>query len=206
MIDTLYVVAVPLALAIVEIFHPMPHDLFQLPLGQWLGVHYAQMFLFPAAALAMAKLVNGIRGPLASIVRIALFVFAVTYVSFDTAAGVVTGELVKAAQASGAPEAWRMAIYTIWEHPIVGGTGPAPALAMMGTVALLVAGMISAVVLKRAGQGWGPVLLMAACPWGLFLFRTHAWPGGPITFGLLSAAAGWTQWEKLRVQNPWVSP
>src|SRR5215471_15770285 len=123
-IDTLCVVAVPLALAIVEIFHPMPHDLFQLPLGRWLLIHYAQMVLFPAVAFAMAKLVSGIRGPLASIVRIALFVFAVTYVSFDTAAGVVAGELVKAAQASGAPETWRMAIYTIWEHPIVGGAGP----------------------------------------------------------------------------------
>jgi hypothetical protein len=193
--ETLFVVGAPLTLAILEVFHPMVHDLFDLPLELWLGIHYAQMFLFAAAALAVAQLLQEQQGLDAWIARLALFVFAVTYVAFDTAAGVVTAELVRIAKASGTPETWRTAVYAIWEHPIIGGTG-SPILAVAGSVALSIAGLAAAVALRRSGRSWGPVVLLAACPFGIALFRTHAWPGGPLTFGLMSLAAAWTQWEK----------
>src|SRR4030095_8201870 len=94
--EMLLCVGAPLLLAIVEIFHPHPHDLLKLDLRAWLFVHYSQILLFPLAALAVAMLVRTQTGAAAMICRVAMFVFGVTYVAFDTVAGLVTGILVKA--------------------------------------------------------------------------------------------------------------
>jgi hypothetical protein len=50
------VVGAPLLLAVVELFHPHPHDLLNLDVDTWLAVHYAQIPLFPLSALAVAAL------------------------------------------------------------------------------------------------------------------------------------------------------
>jgi hypothetical protein len=63
----------------------------------------------------------------------------VSYVAFDTAAGVVIGVLVQAAHAGSAPDAWRPPIQAIWDHAIIGGSSDGtPALAVIGTMAWLV--------------------------------------------------------------------
>jgi hypothetical protein len=56
------VVGSPLLLAVVELFHPYPHDLLNLDVHTWLVVHYAQIPLFPLSALAIAVLVRGQAG------------------------------------------------------------------------------------------------------------------------------------------------
>ena len=98
------IVGAPLILAIVECFHPHPHDLLELDVQTWLWVHYAQIPLFLLAALAVVELVRGRTGIPADICRVAMFVFGVGWVAWDTAAGVATGILVQAAHASGSPE------------------------------------------------------------------------------------------------------
>jgi hypothetical protein len=187
------IVGGPLLLAVLECFHPHPHDLLNLDLHRWLWVHYAQIPLFPLSAMAVAALVRDRAGIAAAVCRVAMFVFAVSYTAFDTAAGVVTGILAKAAHESGTPEAWRVAIDAVWRHPIVGGSpvGPAPFLAVLGAVSLSVGTVAAGVSLKRAGSSWGPVLLLALAGFGLSLFKTHAWPGGPLTFGGLALAGAW---------------
>jgi hypothetical protein len=205
--ETSFVVGAPLSLAILELFHPHPHDLFQLDLRRWLLVHYVQIPLFALAALATVTLVRARAGVAAALCRLAMFLFVVTYIPFDTAAGVVTGVLVKAAQASGRPEAWREPVMAVWTHPIIGGASrPAPILAVAGSVAWSLGTVAAAWAVRRAGSSWMPVLLLAVSGFGLSVFRTHAWPGGPVTFGGLAAAAAWLQWErgrqaKARLQN-----
>src|SRR5262245_58197515 len=108
--DIALVVGAPLMLAVVECFHPHPHDLLDLDVQTWLAVHYAQIPLFPLSALALVTLLRGRGGVAAMLCRVAMFVFAITYTAFDTTAGIVTGILVKAARTSGAPEAWRAPI------------------------------------------------------------------------------------------------
>jgi hypothetical protein len=188
---SLLVIGAPLLLALLEVFHPHPHDLLALDFHRWLLVHYAQIVLFPLAALAMAGLVHGQTGVAAVVCRVAMFVFAVSYVAFDTAAGVVTGVLVEAAHRSSAPEAWRAALDTIWTHPIIGSTPPdsPPLLGALGSVAWSVGAVATAISLKRSGASWLPVLLLAVSSFGIGVFKTHAWPGGPITFGGLGLAA-----------------
>jgi hypothetical protein len=197
MLETGLVVGGPLALGVLELFHPHPGDVFELDLQLWLLVHYLQIPLMPWAALAMTALVRGLPGVAAAICRAGMFVFAVTYVAFDTAAGVVTGVLVKAALATSTPEAWRGAVMEVWTHPILGGSrGTVPLLAVLGGVAWLVGGLAAAVAVRRAGGSWMAVVLLVVSALGLVVFRTHAWPGGPVTFGSLAAAAAWLQWER----------
>jgi len=118
------------------------------------------------------------------------------------AAGVVTGILVQAAHETTTPDAWRDAIDAIWTHPIVGGSPliPAPVLAVAGGVALSVGAVAGALSLKRSGNSWPPVVLLAVSSFGIGIFRTHAWPGGPLTFGGMAIAAGWLLWERARAQ------
>jgi hypothetical protein len=184
------VIGAPLSLAVLEIFHPHPHDLFQLDLRAWLLVHYFQIVLFPLSALAVVVLVTGCAGVAAALCRVAMFVFATSFVAFDTAAGVVTGILLKAAKASGNPEVWQAPVHAIWEHPIMGGApGTTPFLAVAGSVSWLVGGLMAAICIRRKGGSWLPVALLVVSAFSLSVFKTHAWPGGPISFGALALAA-----------------
>lgn len=93
-IETALVVGAPLALAVLELFHPHPHDLWRLDLRAWMAVHYAQILLFPLTALALATLVRHRPGFAAALCRAGAFVFGVTWVAFDSVAGVATGILL----------------------------------------------------------------------------------------------------------------
>lgn len=91
-------------------------------------------------------------------------------------------------------------IDAIWAHPIMGGSPliPAPFLAVLGSVALSVGAVTAALSLKRAGSSWAPTVLLALSSFGISIFKTHAWPGGPLTFGGLAVAGGWLLWERAR--------
>jgi hypothetical protein len=194
---TAFVIGAPLALAVLEVFHPHPYDLLNLPVQRWMVVHYAQIVLFPLVALAEVVLIRGVAGYAAGLCRSAMFVFAVSYVAFDTAAGVVTGVLVQAAHTRGVVEAWRDPVLAVWNHPIVGGSSNgAPALAVIGTMAWLIGGLAASVALRLVGYSWLPVALLVISAFGLIVFRSHAWPGGPVTFGALATAASVVEWQR----------
>jgi hypothetical protein len=197
-LDAVLVVGAPLSLAILELFHPHANDLLKVDVQTWLVVHYLQILLFPLVAVAMVVLVRGRRDIAAALCRVGAFIFGASYIAFDTAAGVVTGILVKAAHVSGSPDAWRAPLDVVWTHPIMGGSPsiPAPFLAVLGSVALSVAAVAAAVSLKRDGSSWGSVVLLSLSSFGIAIFKTHAWPGGPLTFGGLAIASAWLWWER----------
>lgn len=199
-LEAAFTVVAPLALAVLEIFHPHPHDLFHLDLGAWMAVHYLQIIFFPLVAVALALVVRGRRGFAAGLCRVAAFVFGVTWVAFDTAAGVTTGILLQAAQASGSPEAWRAPVMAVWAHPIVGGVASPdaapPLLAVAGSLAWAIGCLAAAFALRRGGSSWSPVALLVISGASFAVFKTHAWPGGPIAFGALAAAAAWLCWKR----------
>jgi hypothetical protein len=204
--------APPLLLAVLECFHPHPQDLLTLGTDRWLFVHYAQIPLFPLVALSIAALLSGCGDITARVSRVALFVFAVSFVAFDTAAGVVTGILAQAAQASSDPAAWRAAIETVWWHPVIGQVrhGHIPSLAAIGAASLSIGTVAAALSLHRAGRAAVPLVLLALSGFGLQVFNTHAWPGGPLTFGGIALAVAWLQWRgersTARASDPPVDP
>ncbi|PWT93490.1 MAG: hypothetical protein C5B55_04430 [Blastocatellia bacterium] len=182
-------VGAPLVLAVLELFHPRPHDLFHMDLHKWMLVHYLQIPLFPLSAYAVVLLVRAAPGVAACIARVAMFVFGITYVAFDTAAGLVTGVLLQAAQTDATTQ-WQPAVMRVWTHPVLGGApGTTPVLAVVGTMAWTIGGLAATWIVWRRKGSWlaGIFLLISAL--ALFIFKTHAWPGGPITFGALAAAA-----------------
>src|SRR4030095_10763146 len=77
----------PLSLAILELFHPIPHDLFHVDLQRWMLVHYLQIVLFPLCALAVIVLARGLTGFAIVLCRVTMFIFAVTYVAFEHSGG-----------------------------------------------------------------------------------------------------------------------
>ena len=191
----IFMILAPATLGALEIFHPHPHDLFYVDLTTWLIVHYAQILLFPLAALAVTMLVRDQNGVVAMVCRVSMFTFAMTYIAFDTAAGVVTGILIKAARHAGMVGPWRPALDAVWTHPIVGGSG-ASLLGVAGAIALSVGTVAAAVARRRAGASWPPVLLLGLSGFGVSVFKTHAWPGGPLTFGGIAIAVAWLLLER----------
>jgi hypothetical protein len=195
MLERTLIVGAPLLLAVIELFHPRPHDLLRLDVKKWLVVHFAQIAFFPLSALAMAWLIRSRTGTAATVSRVALFIFAVGWTAWDSVAGVATGILLRAAHASGSPETWRAAIDAVWLNPIMGGA-PAPLFAIIGAVALSLGAVSAAITLKRAGHSWAPLVLLGISSFGITVFKTHAWPGGPLTFGGIAIASAWLIWEQ----------
>ena len=93
-------------------------------------------------------------------------------------------------------------IDALWFDPVLGGKGftDAPLMGLIGRLALSAGAVAGAISLKRAGHGWLPVLLLAVASFGINVFKSHSWPGGPLTFGGMALAAGWIRWESLRWQ------
>lgn len=189
-----------LVLAVLEVFHPHSHDLLHVDITRWMTVHYAQLLLFPLVAWSQVMLIQRQEGAIASLCRVAMFVFGVAYVAFDTAAGIATGVLMRNAYASVSPEAWRSSVLALWNHAVVGGSSEAaPVLAVIGTMAWLFGTLFAAVVIRGAGHSWRPIVFLAMSAVGLFVFRTHAWPGGPLTFGSFAVAAALVSRENRRL-------
>lgn len=107
---------------------------------------------------------------------------------------------VRVTSAPGATRDYCRPIDAVWSHPIMGGSPliAAPFLAVLGSVALSVGTATAAIALKRTGASWGPVLLLAISGSGIGIFKTHAWPGGPLTFGGIAVAAAWLLWVQNR--------
>lgn len=197
--------APPAFLAVLEIFHPHPgHHLLALDVRTWMTVHYIQVPLFAMSAFSVATVVGRQSGFPAQLCRIAMFVFALCFVVFDTAAGLVVGSLVEAAHASGRPEAWQAPIQVVWTHPVLGGTNH-PLLALVGRLALSIGTLSAAASLYDAGRSWRSALLLALSGCVMYVFPGHSWPGGPLTFGSMAAAIAWVHASRPRMTlDQWV--
>lgn len=88
------VLALPaLALAVAGLFHP--HVLVPATAERWYVVHVAGLGAFPLVGLALATLVRGRHDPLAWLVRVTAFGFAVLYTSLDVVYGVAAGDVTR---------------------------------------------------------------------------------------------------------------
>jgi hypothetical protein len=193
----LVLLGTPLALAILEIFHPKPSDASAaVDQGEWfMWFHIIQVPLIGLIALAVYLLTDGLEGQAVSVSRWAIGVFAVFFSAYDAAAGIGTGYVLNEAQGLTAEEqetVWQL-VKELPELSLPFG------LSIVGTGAWVVALIAAAMALRNAGASKGPFVLLILA--GVFLLGGHPFPFGTLAFGCFFVATallelrsgGWLQ-------------
>jgi hypothetical protein len=181
----------PLVLTILMLFHPSPYDEVAgelLPIaGWWIALHTIVFVLVPFMGGALWMLTAGLEeGVVATLSRVAAVVFALFYAAGDAIAGISAGILARSAEVGALGErAAVAAIETLWADPFK------TLLFDIGRYAWIVALVMAAVALWRAGAPRLPLVLMAL-PAYLVTFD-HAFPFGSLTFGSFFVIAAWIE-------------
>jgi hypothetical protein len=180
----LVLLGTPLALAILEIFHPKPSDASAaVDQGEWfMWFHIIQVPLIGLIALAVYLLTEGLQGQAVSVSRWAIAVFAVFFSAYDAAAGIGTGYVLNEAQGLTAEEQ-----ETVWQLVKDLPDLSLPfGLSIVGTGAWVVALIAAARALRNAGASRGPFVFLILA--GVFLLGGHPFPFGTLAFGCFFVA------------------
>jgi hypothetical protein len=180
----------PLALALLEIFHPeRPTSATEaVEQGVWfMWFHFLQVPLIGLIALAVYLLTDGLEGRAASVSRWSVGVFAVFFSAYDAAAGIGTGYALRNARglSAGGQEAVYEAVKDMPVVSLIFG------LSVVGSLAWVAALVAAALALRRAGASLGPFILLILA--GVFLMGGHPYPAGTLAFGSFFVAAAWLE-------------
>jgi hypothetical protein len=198
MLRRVVLLGTPLALAILEIFHPeQPNSASEaVEQGGWfMWFHFIQVPLIGLIALAVYLLTDGLVGRAASMSRWAVGVFAVFFSAYDAAAGIGTGYALRNAQrlSAGAQEAIYEAVKDMPVVSLIFG------LSVVGTAAWVVGLIGAALSLRRTGASLGPLVLLILA--GVFLLGGHPYPAGTLAFGSFFVAAAWLEFAPGRLSS-----
>jgi hypothetical protein len=195
----LFLVLVPLALAVVLIPHPPGgEDVFEgvsPDANRWLFVHTATLLFFPLLGIAVFWLLNGLKGTAATVSRVALVFFLVFYTAYEVTVGVGTGFLVDYANDLPAAEQAVVAdaIQDYNRNAVL--AEPASVSLIVGFLGWVVSMLAAAVAFRKAGASW-PITILVG---GAALFAIHPPPVGPI--GLVSFVAAAILIERWRARE-----
>jgi hypothetical protein len=184
----LFLVATPLALAVVLWWHPAGgEDVYEGvrdDVGAWLFVHTALLLFTPLLGLAAFLLLSGLKSLAATVSRIAVVFFLVFYTAYETTIGVGTGVLVD--YANGLPAAEQAVVADAIQDYNRNWISADPSVALvLGSLGWVVAMVAAAVALRRAGAGWPVTALVGLAA----LFAIHPPPIGPVGLACFAAAA-----------------
>jgi hypothetical protein len=179
--------APPLALAVLEVFHPAPDVNAEavMEVATWFTVfHVLQLVLIGLVGISVMLLADSLGRAAAWTTRIGLGVFLVVYSAYDAIAGISTGLAMR--NARDLPPAQQEGVWvTVKDWP---GFDPAVfSLNIVGTLGWVVLVGSLALAARRAGASryqWVALGLAA-----LFLMAGHPFPGGTLAFGCLFLAA-----------------
>ena len=177
----------PLALAVLEIFHPQPDETLAavMDVATWfLTFHAIQLALIGLVGLSVLLLADELGHARSWAVRLGLGVFLVFYSAYDAVAGIATGLALRTAR--DLPPAQQDGIWAaVKDWP---GFDPVPfSINIVGTLGWVVALGALALAARRAGaprRQWIFIALAA-----LFLMGGHPFPFGTLAFGSLFVAA-----------------
>jgi len=183
---TVFLVGVPLLWIVVALLHPQGdgdvYDYLDDKVGLWLGVHFAQPVLSLGVAAVLWMLLAGRTGTAATVARVALPVWLVSFAVFDSVTGIASGLAVHHANGLEGPEqqgAGSTAEYLV-DNRITADFSP---VWFVQAAALLTAVIATALVLRAAGAS--RAVFVAMLIGTLLVF--HA---GPIAaVGLVALAA-----------------
>jgi hypothetical protein len=190
----LILIGTPLLTGALLVFHPRPIPpdpvefdavaLLAPVVDLFLAVHVLFAPMLALLGLSIFLLLDGVRGSAAIISRVSAFVFAVSYIVYETIVGTAAALLVRGA-VSLSPGDQAMisdAIHRIHRDPLL-GDGPST-LFLIATFSWPVAVILAAFTLRRAGKPLLPCILLGLS----FIFTLHASPLG--TLGMLLFTLG----------------
>jgi hypothetical protein len=194
----LFLVATPLALAVVLWWHPAGgEDVYEGvrdDVGAWLFVHTAMLLFTPLLGLAAFLLLSGLNSLAATVSRIAVVFFLVFYTAYEMTIGVGTGVLVD--YANGLPAAEQAVVADAIQDYNRNWISADPSVAfILGGAGWIVAMVAAAVAFRRAGAGWPVTALVGFAA----LFAMHPPPVGPVGLACFAAAA--VLIERARARN-----
>jgi hypothetical protein len=195
----LVLLGTPLALALLEFFHPeQPSGASgAVDQGAWfMWFHIIQVPLIGLIALAVYLLTDGLEGRAVSVSRWAIGVFAVFFSAYDAAAGIGTGYALRNAQ--GLSAEGQAAVYEVVKDlPLFSLPF---SLSVVGTLGWVVALIAAAMALRHAGASRGPFILLILA--GVFLMGGHPYPQGTLAFGSFFLAVAWLEFAQRVMRAP----
>jgi hypothetical protein len=174
--ETAFLIAVPLAWAVLLVFHPAPDadDIYgslRDKATSFIVVHLGSIAFIALMGEALYLLLRDVSGVAARVSRLCIVPFVAFYAAADAIAGLATGILVNEANDGAATAAGAQAL---WDNFITGNL-----LFWIGGTAWVVATIAAAVAFKQAGARTAVVALVGLS--AILVF--HGPPLGPI--GLL---------------------
>ncbi len=180
------VLAPPLTIAVLEIFHPQPDVTAQaiMDVATWFAVFHAiQLVLIGLVALSVLLLADDLGRATAWATRLGVGLFMVFFSAYDTLAGLGTGLAMRSARDLSVTQQEGV-FEVVKDWPAV---GPPFALSVLGTLGWVVAVGALAFAARRQGAPrivWIFLLLAA-----VFLLAGHPFPGGTLAFGCFFVGA-----------------
>jgi hypothetical protein len=190
-----FLIAVPIAWAIVLLFHPTGEgeDFFPIirdEVTTWEVVHVGTMLFVPLMAGAVLLLLRGVEGTPALMSRVALGVFAVVYMAWEVVIGIGNGVLVD--QVTQLPQSEQPVGATLVEQ--LSDSGVVRGLELVGTGAWIAALIAAGVALIRETGTSRLVLVLlvlSALP-----TAWHVAPFGQVGLGLFVGAVVLILWGR----------
>ena len=184
----LFIICAPLALGILEIWHPVGEpgqtafEAISPQVDWWLKIHLLQLPLFGLIALAVILLVSNLQGRAAIFSRIGIAFFIVFYTALDSITGIASGLLIRSAQELPSEVQAFVAkqVDLFFFDPIVGGS-TLSLVGGLGALGWLVGVSSAAIALRQVGISRLPAVLLIFS--GVFFGLSHTPPTGPLGMG-----------------------
>ena len=178
--------APPLALAVLEIFHPQPDENAQalMDVSTWFaGFHAIQLVLTGFVAVSVLLLADSFGHVSAWATRLGMGVFLVFFSAYDAVAGIGTGLAMRSArELSVIQQEGVFDVVKDWP-----ALGPPFALSIIGTLGWAAAVGTVALAARRQGVPRPDWILFALA--AFFLLGGHPFPFGTLAFGCLFIGA-----------------
>lgn len=179
-------IAPPLVLAVLEVFHPQPDETPQalMDVATWFaGFHVIQLVLTGFVALSVLLLADSFGRANAWVTRVGVGLFLVFFSAYDAVAGIGTGLAMRSARdLSTVQQEGVFDVVKDW--PAV---GPPFALSIIGTLGWVAAVGALALAARRHRAPRREWILIGLA--ALFLLGGHPFPAGTLAFGCLFLAA-----------------
>jgi hypothetical protein len=179
-----WLAGVPLAWAILLVFHPTggdsPYDMIAGATDRFLIVHVGSVVFIPLMAVAVVVLLHDVPGRAARIGRWAMAPFAVFYLAYETFTGVGSGVLVNEG-------AGKELVNDFFQNPLAGEPS---VFNSIGSAAWVIGLIAAGVAVRKAGAPMAVAILVALGA----VASAHPFPTGPAA--LLCFAVGAVLFER----------